>query len=204
MANVVFLDATQLANGIAGMSRPAPPPEPTSTGAFVSVRILNQTQFEFTPDSPPAPLSSGAITPAVPPSVSPFGNSLFIGTPVSTPHLATGVTGAVSFTLPLLPNVLCRLGVGFGDPVIGPYGANVAFDADYNQPMNSGPVLDVNDFVQGTYEGNNSGTTTTKSAIFSGTDANGVPTEIQISGTSEVENFEITVIVTQNIISGGT
>ncbi|HEV7503893.1 MAG TPA: hypothetical protein VGS07_03180 [Thermoanaerobaculia bacterium] len=189
-----FLSQTQLELSIANM---APPPVPQPPPGGQAIIIVNQTQFSLSPIDQFFDSGEFAVAPL---PISPFNSGSFIVTPTSSG--TAGVTGAVAFTFEPLPSVICNLGAGFGNPLFGSFDCNVAFDADHNQIVNSNPILPLGDFTQGTYNANSTSPVFSSSTQYAGTDTNGSPTIIQITGNS-TPAFVASIIITQTIVSGG-
>lgn len=191
-----FLNQTDLNNAINGAPTPVPL-TPDQVGGGQGITIVNNTQFPLT--FADQFFDSGEFATA-PSNIKPFSSMSFS---VTIKAGFAGVTGAVTFTFSPLPGVVCRLGVGFSNPLFGSYKSNVAFDADLNQPDNSNPILSpIGAFTQGTYDANSSDPSQDTSANFTGADTSGAPTTIQFIGNATpavVSN----VTVVQAIVTGG-
>src|ERR1043166_9219452 len=139
MAVVEFLeDAAELAESISSAMTAADTPTPPSAGGnWMPVTVVNHTQFLLTPAD--SYFDSGRFQVA-PSLIAPFKAFTF-SVSATDNSILTGVTGAMAYTFSPKQGVTCRLGVGFSNPEIGGYKANVAFDADMNQAENSNPVL---------------------------------------------------------------
>jgi hypothetical protein len=192
-----FLDQTQLENAINGAPTPQPPPVQAVQGWQGTV-IVNNTQFLLTLVD--QFFDSGEFQTAPPGAIQPFSFAVF--TVMAKTISFAGATGAIAYTFEPLPSVSCNLGVGFGNPAVGSFDSNAAFDADHNQIPNSGPILPLGLFTQGTYNANSSSPVQTSSAIFTGADTNGLPTTIQFIGQS-TPGVVSNVTITQAIVSGG-
>ena len=204
MATAEFLlDADELAESVekamsAAADAPTPPAPSDEPSHYLAITVMNLTQFVLTPAD--NYFDSGKFFQA-PSAIMPFQRMTF-SVSAKDPSLA-GVSGAVTFTLNPAPNVVCRFGVGFSNPVKGSNTSNAAFDADHNQATNSNPVLNpISLFTQGTYNGNSQNTTTATSAMFTGADRQGASITIQFDG-SAVPGAQATASIVQKIVSGG-
>lgn len=197
MASIEFImDAADLAKSIgsaATAAQVAAPSSAGSTGPSMTVTVLNHTQFFLTPVG--SYFDSGRFNVA-PGGVSPFKGVSFTACAKDNSVL-TGVTGAASYSM-TLTNGTCNVGVGFCNPEIGSYKSNIAFDPDQNQTTTT-PVLSVADFTEGTYNCSTDTTVNATSAVFSGSDRNGNPVNIQFTG-SAVPGQNAVITVVQNVV----
>src|ERR1043166_2576499 len=200
MAVVEFLeDAAELAESISSAMTAADTPTPPSAGGnWMPVTVVNHTQFLLTPAD--SYFDSGRFQVA-PSLIAPFKAFTF-SVSATDNSILTGVTGAMAYTFSPKQGVTCRLGVGFSNPEIGGYKANVAFDADMNQAENSNPVLQlIQDFTVGTYNGKTTSIIQTTSANFTGVDKTGAPLTIDFLGSSSPGAHPVVTIV-QQIVPG--